>query len=60
MALTGALDFELKKAALGLSALYARSLLAVTRRRFELPLRVLEALRAACLAPTPGRRKGPR
>ena len=60
MALTGTLNFEYKKAALGLASLYARCLLKVKRRQFGLPLRVLEVLRAACLAASAGRRPGRR
>ncbi len=58
MALTGTLNFEYKKAALGFSSLYARCLLTVKRRQFGLPLRVLGELRAACLAASTGRRPG--
>ena len=58
MALTGTLNFEYKKAALGLASLYARCLLKVKRRQFGLPLRVLVELRAACLAALTGRRRG--
>lgn len=58
MALTGTLNFEYKKAALAFSSLYARCLLAVKRRQFGLPLRVLGGLRAACLAASTGRRRG--
>ena len=60
MALTGTLNFEYKKAALGLASLYARCLLKVKRRQFGLPLRVLEVLRTACLAASAGRRRGRR
>jgi hypothetical protein len=58
MALTGALNFEYKTAALGLAALYARCLLHATRRRFALPRRVLAEVHAACLAAAPGDWRG--
>ena len=58
MALTGTLNFEYKRAALGFSSLYAHCLLTVKRRQFGLPLRVLGELRAACQAASTGRRRG--